>query len=296
VPLGGRIKSGHDGVEGANSVVYRGAMTELRVTIAGAGGRMGAANIRALLATPGLVLNAAFDRPGAPAIGRDAGTAAGGGELGIAIGNDPEAALEGADAIVDFTAPAVSVMLAELAAARGLVHVIGTTGCSKEEDWAIQKAGSAGARIVKSGNFALGVNVLAGLVRQAAAALPGYDVEIVELHHNQKVDAPSGTALMLGHAAAAGRGIGFDENAVLSRAGHTGARRPGSIGFAALRGGAVIGDHTVILAGPTERIEITHRAQSRDMFAAGAMQAVLWARDRPPGYYDMADVLGLRED
>jgi 4-hydroxy-tetrahydrodipicolinate reductase len=270
-------------------------MTDLRVTIAGAGGRMGAANIRALAATSGLVLHSAFDRPGSAAIGRDAGEAAATGTLGVAIGDDPEAALAGAEAIIDFTAPAVSVMLAEIAAARGLVHVIGTTGCSREEDWSIQKAGSAGARIVKSGNFSLGVNMLAGLVRQAAASLPGYDIEIVEMHHNQKVDAPSGTALMLGRAAAEGRGIALDENAVLSREGHTGARKAGTIGFAALRGGAVIGDHTVILAGPTERIEITHRAQSRDMFAAGAMQAALWARDQQPGYYDMADVLGLKE-
>jgi 4-hydroxy-tetrahydrodipicolinate reductase len=183
-----------------------------------------------------------------------------------------------------------------MSAARGLVHIIGTTGCSKEDDWAIQKAGSAGARIVKSGNFSLGINVLQGLVRQAAKALPGYDIEILEMHHNKKVDAPSGTALMLGQAAAEGRGIDLDANSVRSRDGHTGPRPTGSIGFATLRGGAVIGDHTVILAGETERIEITHRAQDRGMFAAGAMQAALWAAGQPPGYYDMADVLGFREN
>ncbi len=269
-------------------------MTDLKIAIAGAGGRMGAANIRAVATTPGLVLHSAFDRPGAAAIGRDAGEFAAAGTLGVIIGDDAEAALVGADAIIDFTAPAVSVLLSELAAARGLIHIVGTTGCSKEEDWSIQKAGSAGARIVKSGNFSLGVNLLLGLVRQAAAALPGYDVEILEMHHNKKVDAPSGTALMLGRAAAEGRGIDLDANAVRARDGHTGARVPGSIGFQALRGGAVVGDHTVILAGETERIEITHRAQDRGMFAAGAVQAVLWAADQPPGYYDMADVLGLR--
>jgi 4-hydroxy-tetrahydrodipicolinate reductase len=256
---------------------------------------MGGANVRAVAAMPGLVLHSAFDRPDSAAIGRDAGELAGAGNLNVAIGNDAAAALEGADILIDFTAPMVSVMLAELAAARGLVHVIGTTGCSKEDDWAIQKAGSAGARIVKSGNFSLGINVLQGLVRQAAKALPGYDIEILEMHHNKKVDAPSGTALMLGKAAADGRGVDLDANSVRSRDGHTGARPTGSIGFATLRGGAVIGDHTVILAGETERIEITHRAADRGMFAAGAVQAALWAASQPPGYYDMADVLGLKE-
>jgi 4-hydroxy-tetrahydrodipicolinate reductase len=270
-------------------------MTDLKIAIAGAGGRMGAANIRAVAATPGLVLHSAFERPGSPAVGQDAGQLAGLTPLGIVVGDDAEAALAGVDAIIDFTGPAVSVMLSELAATHGLVDIIGTTGCSKEEDWAIQKAGSAGARIVKTGNFSLGVNLLAGLVRQVAAALPDYDVEILEMHHNRKVDAPSGTALMLGRAAADGRGIEFDENAILSREGHTGARRRSSIGFATLRGGNVIGEHTAYFVGETERIEISHRATDRGMFAAGAVRAALWAADQPPGYYDMADVLGMRE-
>ncbi|HZY52835.1 MAG TPA: 4-hydroxy-tetrahydrodipicolinate reductase [Reyranella sp.] len=270
-------------------------MTDLRVAIAGAGGRMGAANIRAVTGTPGLVVHSAFERPGSAAIGRDAGEAAGIDKLGVVVGDDPEAAVVGADAIIDFTGPAVSVMLAELAASRGLIDIIGTTGCSKEEDWAIAKSGSAGARIVKTGNFSLGVNMLAGLVRQVAAALPDYDVEVLEMHHNRKVDAPSGTALMLGRAAAEGRGVEFDQNAVLSREGHTGARVPGNIGFATLRGGNVIGEHTVFFVGETERIEIVHRATDRGMFAAGAVRAALWARDQPPGFYDMADVLGFKE-
>ena len=270
-------------------------MTDLRVAIAGAGGRMGAANIRAVTSTPGLIVHSAFERPGSPAIGRDAGEVAGIEKLGVVIVDDPEAAVSGAEAIIDFTGPAVSVMLAELAASRGLIDIIGTTGCSKEEDWAIAKSGSAGARIVKTGNFSLGVNMLAGLVRQVAAALPDYDVEVLEMHHNRKVDAPSGTALMLGKAAAEGRGIEFDTNAVLSREGHTGARVAGNIGFAALRGGNVIGEHTVFFVGETERIEIVHRATDRGMFAAGAVRAALWAKDQPPGFYDMADVLGFRE-
>jgi 4-hydroxy-tetrahydrodipicolinate reductase len=270
-------------------------MTDLRVAIAGAGGRMGAANIRAVASTPGLIVHSAFDRPDSATIGRDAGELAGIGPLGVMVGGDAEAALLGADALVDFTAPAVSVFLSELAGARRLIHIIGTTGCSREEDWSIQKAGSAGARIVKAGNFSLGVNLLLGLVRQAARALPGFDIEIVEMHHNKKVDAPSGTAMMLGQAAADGRGVDLDSHSVRSRDGHTGARVPGTIGFQALRGGAVVGDHTVMFAGETERIEITHRAQDRGMFAAGAVQAVLWAADQPAGFYDMTDVLGLKE-
>jgi 4-hydroxy-tetrahydrodipicolinate reductase len=230
-------------------------MSDLKVAIAGAGGKMGAANIRA-------------------------------------VTDDVEAALANADAIMDFTAPAASVALARIAAARGLVHIIGTTGCTAEDDAEIAQA-AVGARIVKSGNFSLGVNVLLGLVRQAAAALPGFDVEIVEMHHNKKVDAPSGTALMLGQAAAAGRGVDLATHKVSGRDGHTGAREPGTIGFASLRGGNVVGDHSVILAGSSERIELTHRADNRALFADGAARAALWARDQAPGLYTMADVLGF---
>lgn len=263
-------------------------MAGLRVAVAGAGGRMGAAIIAAVLATPGLVLKAAFDQPGAPAIGREVAP-------GVRIGEDPLAALEGADALLDFTAPAASVILAGEAARRGLIHVIGTTGCGPADDAAIAQAARSGARIVKSGNFSLGINVLLGLVRQAARLLPGYDIEVLEMHHRRKVDAPSGTALMLAEAAAEGRDIGLDEHSVRVRDGHTGPRPEGSIGFATLRGGTVVGDHTVILAGDSERIELSHRAEDRAMFAAGAVRAALWARDRPPGLYTMADVLGLKD-
>ena len=267
-------------------------MTDLRIAIAGAGGKMGAANVRAVTDTPGLVVVSAFDRQGTPAAGKDAGELAGIEALGVAVTDDVEAALANADAILDFTAPAASVALARIAAARGLVHIIGTTGCSPDDDAGIARA-AAGARIVKSGNFSLGVNVLLGLVRQAAAALPGFDVEIVEMHHNKKVDAPSGTALMLGQAAAAGRGIDLARHKVSGRDGHTGAREAGTIGFASLRGGNVVGDHSVILAGGSERIELTHRADNRALFADGAARAALWARDQAPGLYTMADVLGF---
>ena len=270
-------------------------MDALRIAIAGAGGRMGTANIAAVSATDGLVLAAAFERSGAAAVGRDAGEQAGLPPLGIMITDDVESALAGADAIIDFTAPANSVALARQAAARGLIHIIGTTGCSEADDAAIQQAAADGARIVKAGNFSLGINMLAGLVRQAAAALPGFDIEILEMHHNRKVDAPSGTALMLGEAAAAGRAISLAEHAVRVRDGHTGPRAPGSIGFATLRGGSVIGEHKVILAGAAERIELGHIADNRALFAEGALRAALWATERPAGYYSMADVLGFNQ-
>lgn len=268
-------------------------MADLKVAVAGAGGRMGAAVIRTVAATEGLSLQSAFDRIGNPAIGRDAGALAGLEPLGVVVLDHVEAALAGAQAIIDFTAPAASVALARKAAERGLVHIIGTTGCTPEDDAAIKAAARAGARIVKAGNYSLGVNVLLGLVRQAAAALPGYDVEIVEMHHNRKVDAPSGTALMLGEAAALGRGIDLATHSVRARDGHTGPREAGTIGFATLRGGTVVGDHTVIFAGERERVEITHRAEDRAMFANGAVRAALWARDQRPGLYNMADVLGF---
>jgi 4-hydroxy-tetrahydrodipicolinate reductase len=176
----------------------------------------------------------------------------------------------------------------------GKVHVIGTTGIDERGDAAIRNAGTR-ARIVKSGNMSLGVNLLAGLVKKVAATLgDDFDIEIVEMHHRQKIDAPSGTALLLGKAAAQGRGVTLEQRSVRVRDGHTGARNPGDIGFATLRGGTVVGEHAVIFAGNAERIELTHRAESREIFARGAVRAALWARDKEPGLYDMSDVLGLK--
>ncbi|WP_055047081.1 4-hydroxy-tetrahydrodipicolinate reductase [Devosia sp. A16] len=267
-------------------------MSDLKVAIAGAGGKMGAANIRAVTVAPGLTVVSALDRAGASALGKDAGELAGLEALGVAVTDDVAAALAGAEAIIDFTAPANSVALAKEAARRGLVHIIGTTGCSEADDAAIREA-AATARIVKAGNFSLGVNLLLGLVKQAAAALPGFDIEILEMHHNKKVDAPSGTALMLGEAAARGRNLDLKTHSVRVRDGHTGPREEGSIGFATLRGGNVIGEHRVILAGPSERIELNHIADNRALFAEGAVRAALWARGQQPGLYSMADVLGF---
>jgi 4-hydroxy-tetrahydrodipicolinate reductase len=268
-------------------------MADLRVTVAGAGGRMGAANIRAVAAAAGLTLTGALDRPGASVLGRDAGSLAGLDSLGVAITDDVERALADADAIIDFSAPGASVALAERAAKGGLIHIIGTTGCTEDDDRRIAAAAENGARIVKAGNFSLGLNVLMSLVKEAASRLPDYDIEIVEMHHAKKVDAPSGTALMLGEAAAAGRGIALKDHAVRVRDGHTGPRAAGSIGFQSLRGGTVVGEHSVMLAGPSERLEFVHHAEDRNLFANGAVTALLWARDKAPGLYAMADVLGL---
>jgi 4-hydroxy-tetrahydrodipicolinate reductase len=201
--------------------------------------------------------------------------------------------LAAADALLDFTAPAATLGYAELAAQARIVHVIGTTGIAPEDE-AKLKAAARHCRIVRSGNMSLGVNVLAGLVKRAAAMLgPDYDIEIVEMHHARKVDAPSGTALMLGEAAARGRNIALKEHAVRVRDGHTGPREAGSIGFQSLRGGTVVGEHSVIFAGPSERLEFSHHAEDRSLFANGAVAALAWARNQPPGLYSMTDVLGL---
>jgi 4-hydroxy-tetrahydrodipicolinate reductase len=269
-------------------------MAPMKLVVLGAAGRMGRTLVTVIGETEGAVLSGAVEREGSEAIGQDAGLLAGIGTSGVVITDDIDAALNGADGIIDFTAPAASVAMAERAASGSLVHVVGTTGCSPDQDAAI--AASAGRTpIVKSGNMSLGVNLLAGLVEKAARALgpDAFDIEILEMHHKHKVDAPSGTALLLGEAAAKGRGISLADNSVRVRDGHTGPRPEGTIGFATLRGGSVTGEHSVILAGEGERIEISHLATDRAIFARGAVRAALWAKDRAPGLYTMADVLGL---
>jgi 4-hydroxy-tetrahydrodipicolinate reductase len=268
-------------------------MAELRVAVVGAGGRMGQALIRAVLNEPKMRLSGALDRPDAPVQGQDAGLVAGAGGSGILVGADPLPVFANTDAVLDFTAPEASVAYSEFSAQARIVHVLGTTGLTPEHEERL-KAAARHCRIVRSGNMSLGVNLLAGLLRRAAAVLgPDYDIEIVEMHHRHKVDAPSGTALLLGRAAAQGRGVDLAENSVRVRDGHTGPRQEGAIGFASLRGGSVVGDHMAILAGNGERIELTHRAESREIFVRGALRAALWAFDKKPGLYDMADVLGL---
>jgi len=270
-------------------------MSDMRLIVAGAGGRMGRTLIHAIAASKGVTLAGAVEAQGSAVIGRDAGELAGLGANQVKVAADLAPLLTQADGLLDFTVPAATVAFAELTARAGLVHVIGTTGLTGENEQLIAQAAKR-AVIVKSGNMSMGVNLLAALVKRVAQTLDeDFDVEILEMHHNKKVDAPSGTALMFGRAAAAGRGINLDQRAVRGRDGVTGARCPGDIGFAALRGGSVVGDHTVIFAGPAERIELVHKAEDRMIFARGGIRAALWARGRKPGLYSMADVLGLSE-
>ena len=268
-------------------------MGQMRLVVVGAGGRMGRALTRAVTETPGATVASAIEREGSELLGQDAGELAGVGALGVPLMDDPLTAFAKADGVLDFTAPAASLWFAELAAQARIVHVIGTTGWAADED-APLKAAARHARIIKSGNMSLGVNLLASLVRQAAAALDAdFDIEVLEMHHKHKVDAPSGTALLLGEAAAEGRGIDLAAHSVRARDGISDPRRSGDIGFATLRGGSVIGEHSVIFAGEGERIELTHRAEDRQLFARGAVKAALWGFDQKPGFYSMADVLGL---
>ncbi|MCA0050118.1 4-hydroxy-tetrahydrodipicolinate reductase [Mesorhizobium sp. B283B1A] len=269
-------------------------MSDMGLVVVGAAGRMGQTLIRAIHTIPGARVIGAVERAGSPHLGKDAGELAGIGIINVSISDDPLPAFAKADGVLDFTTPASTVEFAGYAAQARIVHVIGTTGCSVEDNAKIAAA-ARHATIVKSGNMSLGVSLLAVLVERAARALDAddFDIEILEMHHRHKVDAPSGTALLLGEAAAAGRDIALAGNDVRSRDGHTGVRKTGSIGFATLRGGSVVGDHSVILAGTGERITLSHHAEDRAIFARGAVKAALWARGKKPGLYSMRDVLGL---
>jgi len=268
-------------------------MSDMRLIVAGAGGRMGRALIRTIAETDGAVLAGALEAPGSQWLGKDAGTLAGLPENGVKLSADLWSLSAQADGILDFTVPGATIANVAIAAQRGIVHVIGTTGLSPSDD-AVIKSVTKQAVVVKSGNMSLGVNLLAALVKRVAQSLDdGFDIEIVEMHHKAKIDAPSGTALLLGEAAATGRNVKLDEHSARGRDGLTGARKTGDIGFASLRGGTVTGDHTVIFAGPYERIELSHKAEDRLIFAHGALKAALWAHGKQPGLYSMADVLGL---
>jgi len=268
-------------------------MTDMKIAVMGAAGRMGRELVRAVNASEGCVVAGGIEMAGSPSAGQDIGTLAGIGALGVPVTADPLELIARVDAILDFTVPKATVEFAGLAANARIVHVIGTTGCSAADDARIGAA-ARHARIVKAGNMSLGVNLLVEMTRRVAAALDAdFDIEVLEMHHRMKVDAPSGTALMLGQAAADGRGVALADCSVRARDGQTGTRRRGDIGFAVLRGGSVVGEHSVIFASDSERIEITHKASDRGLFAKGAIKAALWARDKGPGLYSMADVLGL---
>src|SRR5882757_2557473 len=270
-------------------------MSEMRLIVAGAGGRMGRALTRVISQTQGAVLAGALEAPGSDLLGKDAGVLAGLPANGVLLSADLWSLSSNADGILDFTVPGATIANVAIAAERGLVHVIGTTGLSPSDD-AVIKSVTQRAIVVKSGNMSLGVNLLAALVKRVAQSLDeSFDIEIVEMHHKAKIDAPSGTALMLGEAAAAGRKIALEERSARGRDGHTGARKSGDIGFASLRGGTVTGAHSGIFAGPHERITPAHHAEDRMIFAHGALKAAMWAHGKKPGLYSMADVLGLTD-
>jgi len=265
----------------------------LKLAVAGAGGRMGRMLMRAVLAHPECQLVAAIDQPGSDVQGADAGMLAGVASVGLAVDSNPAKAIDLADGLLDFTVPEGSVALAKETAKRGAVHIVGTTGFSSEQERRFEKV-ATGARIVKEGNFSLGINLLCALTTAVAERLgPDYDIEVIETHHRHKIDAPSGTALMLGEAAASGRGIDFSKYSVRERSGFTGPRTEGAIGFSSIRAGEVIGEHRVMFGGATELLELKHVVSDRSLYADGALRAALWARDQAPGLYTMSDVLGL---
>jgi 4-hydroxy-tetrahydrodipicolinate reductase len=263
----------------------------VKIGIPGAGGRMGGMLIREIAAAEDLQLVAATDRSGSPAIGEDAGLVAGLRENGLIIGDDPKALFEQADVVIDFSSPAASRAHADFAAETGIALVVGTTGLTPEDEAILEKAGQTVA-LVYCANTSVGVTLLGQIVEQVAAQLTDdWDIEIVEVHHHHKVDAPSGTALALGKAVARGRGVELKAAADMVRKGQTGARKQGDIGFAVLRGGDVTGEHSVIFFGQSERVEISHKATDRAIFARGALRAARFAASKKPGLYTMADAL-----
>lgn len=263
------------------------------IVITGASGRMGQMLIKHVQVSEACHLAGVLERPGHDWIGQDAGVAMGGTAIGVSVTDDPLEAFAKAQAVIDFTAPAATVGFAALAAQARAVHVIGTTGLS-EDDLAKIRAAARHAVIVRAGNMSLGVNLLVQLTKKVAAALDeDFDIEVIEAHHRHKVDAPSGTALMLGEAAAQGRGVVLRDVTDSGRDGITGPRQRGDIGFAAIRGGDIVGEHDVLFAAPGERITLRHVATDRSVFARGALKAAIWGQNQAPGEYDMMDVLGL---
>lgn len=263
------------------------------IVITGASGRMGQMLVKTVLASDKARLVGCIEREGHPWVGRDIGACMGGADVGTLVTDDALEAFAKAQAVIDFTAPAATVAFAALAAQARAVHVIGTTGL-EETHLTKLRAAARHAVIVRAGNMSLGVNLLVRLTQKVAAALDeDWDIEVVEAHHRMKVDAPSGTALMLGEAAAEGRGVSLADVRDSGRDGITGARKRGDIGFAAIRGGDVVGEHDVVFAADGERIVLRHLATDRAIFARGALKAALWGQSAKPGEYDMMDVLGL---
>ena len=269
-------------------------MAGTRIGVIGCAGRMGRMLIADIVASEGCELAGGAAKPGSAVVGQDLGELAGVGRVGIAATGDARQVLRDSDVAIDFTTPDATASHAALAAELGRPIVIGTTGLSGEQEAAAIRRAAERVPVVWAANTSLGINLLLGLVEQVAARLgPEWDIEIVEMHHRHKVDAPSGTALMLGRAAAEGRGVKLESVSVRVRDGHTGERRRGDIGFATLRGGSNVGEHSVIFAADGETVELVHRATDRGIFARGAVKAALWGRGKGPGLYSMMDVLGL---
>lgn len=267
--------------------------TPLQITLLGADGRMGLALAAQIATHSGAQLAAAITAPSSPHLGQDIGEVAGLAACGVTLTDDLRAGLDACDVLIDFSAPKAAIDAALMMHdVRCRAMVSGTTGFSLSEDKALDVAAQS-VCLVQSGNFSLGVNMLAALVRRAAKSLPDWDVEIFEMHHRHKVDAPSGTALMLGDAAAKGRSVALSDVAALSRSGAKAQRKPGQIGFAALRGGGVVGEHEARIASELEMLTLGHLAFDRSVFAAGALTAAIWAAQQPKGIYDMSDVLGI---
>ncbi|WP_375639805.1 MULTISPECIES: 4-hydroxy-tetrahydrodipicolinate reductase [unclassified Bartonella] len=269
----------------------------MRLTVVGANGRMGRELITAIQQRKDVELCAVLVRKGSPFVGKDASALIGSDSLGISITDNPQNAFSNTEGILDFSQPEASILYANYAAQKSLVHIIGTTGFSKTEEEKIADFAKY-TTIVKSGNMSLGINLLANLVKKAAKALEAddFDIEVYEMHHANKVDAPSGTALLLGQAAAEGRNVMLKNVCVNERNGHIGKRKKGTIGFSCSRGGTVVGEHSVIFAGSNERIVLSHTAQERSIFANGALKAALWAQNHESGLYSMFDVLGLNDE
>ena len=268
-------------------------MTDLQFGVVGCAGRMGINLLRQIAATEGCAIAGGSERTGHDDLGRDLGELAGLDNLGLLVEADPRSMFERSAVVLDFTVPAATVAHAALAVESKTNLVIGTTGMTAEDDAAISKAAGAIA-IMREGNMSLGVNVLALVTKQVASLLDeDFDIEVVEMHHRYKIDAPSGTALLLGKAAAAGRGVDHDAVANGGRHGITGERNRGDIGYAALRGGNVAGEHSMIFAADDERVELSHKATDRAIFARGGVRAARWLADKESGLYGMADVLGL---
>ncbi len=268
-------------------------MDNLQIGIAGAAGRMGQTLVRQVVAASGCDLVAASESPGSAAYGADPAVLAGIARINVKIGDDPKALVTASTVVIDFTSPETSVLHAGLAAESGTALVIGTTGLTPEQEAVLSEASSKTA-IVYAANMSVGVNVLLAVTEQVAGILgDDFDIEIFEMHHRHKVDAPSGTALAFGKAAAKGRGVDLDQVSARGRDGVTGARNSGDIGFAVQRGGSVVGEHSVLFASDQERVTISHKADDRSLFASGAVRAAMWVANKPPGLYGMKDVLGL---